>query len=90
MRSTFITTHLVVGDPPTKVSGDIRQVQTAEQAVEVIEGGGIAVLPEGAWEVAEDVLRLFGADEKHIKFQVGTAKSPPTGGDIPSHPSASQ
>lgn len=83
--STFVTSHLVVGDMPTKISGDIQQVQTAEEAVSVIEHGGTAVLPEGAWKVAEDVLRSFGADEEHIKFQVGSAQNP-SGGEIPVAP----
>lgn len=85
MSSVFVTSHLVVGEPPTTVSGDIQQVQTAEQAVKVIADGGTAVLPEGAWDLAEQVLRLFGADDEHAVRQVEQSRNP-QGGEIPVAP----
>lgn len=85
MSSVFVTSHLVVGEPPTKVSGDIQQVQTAEEAVSVIDSGGTAVLPEGAWDLAEEVLRSFGANEEHVKRQVEQSRNP-SGGEIPVAP----
>lgn len=88
MSSAFVTTHLVVGDPPSKISGRTSQVQSTEQAIEVIERGGTAVLPDGAWDLAADVLRYFGADEEHIRFQVDTARDPSSGGEIPDAPGA--
>lgn len=85
MSSVFVTSHLVVGDPPTTVSGDIQQVQTAEEAVQVINDGGTAVLPEGAWDLAVKVLRSFGASEEHAQRQVEQSHSP-GGGEIPVAP----
>lgn len=85
MTTTFVTSHLVVGDMPTTVSGPVVPVQTPEEAVQVIEHGGTAVLPSGAWETAEDVLRLFGADDEHIRFQVGSSRKP-LDGPVPLHP----
>lgn len=70
MTSTFVTSHLVLGDAPTDLSGPVVSVRTAEEAVHVIEHGGTAVLPAGAEVEAAHTLRLFGADEKHIRFQM--------------------
>lgn len=85
MSSTFVTSHLVVGDEPTKVSGHIVKVDTPEEAVSVIEAGGTAVLPGGSWDAAATVLRLFGASEEHVRFQIDTAKRP-SEGSVPAHP----
>lgn len=70
MSSTFVTSHLVLGDMPEDLSGPVVPVQTAEEAVHVIEQGGTAVLPADAESEAEQVLRTFGADEEHIHFMM--------------------
>lgn len=85
MSSVFVTSHLVVGDMPTTISGQITPVQTPEEAVQVIEQGGTAVLPEGTWDLAEQVLVALGADEEHARRQVQQSHSP-DGGEIPVAP----
>lgn len=74
MSTIFVTSHLVLGDPPTTVGGHIVSVDTPDEAHLVIEAGGTAVLPSGAWDDAATVLRLFGASEEHIRFQISAAK----------------
>jgi hypothetical protein len=72
--STFVTSHLVLGDVPTGISGHIVRVESAEEAVQVIDNGGTAVLPAGDWDDAATVLRLFGADVEHVKRQIAMAQ----------------
>lgn len=72
--STFVTSHLVLGDVPTGISGHIVRVETAEEAVKVIENDGTAVLPAGDWDDAATVLRLFGADDAHVKQQIAMSQ----------------
>ena len=55
---TCITPTLFIGDPP---NFDVaREVRTVEEAVEVIEAGLVAVLPEGALEEARQVVARVG------------------------------
>lgn len=82
MSSTFVTSHLVLGDVPDSVSGPIIRVESAPEAVVVIEHGGTAVLPGGAWDDAATVLRLLGADDEHIRSQIAMSK-----GEASSHTS---
>lgn len=41
-------------------------MSTVGQAVEAITAGQVAVLPAGAWEEAQDVLRALEADERVV------------------------
>lgn len=85
MSSIFVTSHLVVGDVPTHLRSFVAvAVTSAEEAVKVIDRGGIAVLPAGDWEAAAQVLRLFGADEEHITRQIDMSRQP-GGGSFPAH-----
>jgi hypothetical protein len=72
--SIFVTTHLVLGDEPTSVSGHIVRCETAEEAHLVMLAGGTAVLPEGDFAAAEQTLRLNGASDEQIRLQMAWAK----------------
>lgn len=62
MASTPVTTTLFVGDLPM-LSGVVR-VTSAKEAVKAIEAGRTAVLPEGAWDEAEAVLKTFAGKQE--------------------------
>jgi hypothetical protein len=73
-----VTTRLYLGPPEAAaIWPDMIPVETAADAVTVIMSGHSALLPELAWEVAEEVLRRFGASEEHIAFQLGSAGAKP-------------
>jgi hypothetical protein len=66
-RTWYVTQRLYLGDHPDRPK--TTKVTTADEAVEVISRNGIAVLPEGAWELADEVLWRRGlgvALRKHI------------------------
>lgn len=72
--TAFVTSHLVVGDTPDGVSGDMVQTSDPTEAAQAIEAGKTAVLPEGAFDVAAKVLSMLGATDEHIDFQINQAQ----------------
>lgn len=76
VSTVFVTSHLVLGDVPTTVSGPTTVTTSAEGAVAAILAGATAVLPHGAWETAAQVLRLFGAPEAHISWTLAASGRP--------------
>ncbi len=67
-----VTPTLFIGEPPP--GDDVREVTTVDEAVAVIEAGLVAVLPEGAWEEAEQVLTRV-ANEKIARLRVRIART---------------
>ena len=74
MTTIFITSHLVCGDAPTKVSGVMVKTTDPHRAVEILDAGHTAVLPHGAFDLAKQVLRLAGCDDAHCDYQVAVAR----------------
>lgn len=70
-----VTPRLFVGDIDPTAFDEIVRVTTVEQASFVIRHGGVAVLPEGYWATASDVLLHFGADLKHVQHKIGRLAS---------------
>lgn len=66
-----VTPTLFVGPVP---DGGIR-VETVKQAVSVIESGGTAVLPEGAWKDAEKVVAKVTSSRRLAHRKVALAKT---------------
>lgn len=71
MTGRFVTPSLYLGRPNLP---DTIDVQDAEQAVQVIRDGKIAVLPEDAIDQVELVLQALGADEDHIASRIQIAR----------------
>ena len=71
-RTHYVTPTLFLGEPP-ELSRTAR-VSTLPEAVAVIEAGGVAVLPEGAWDLAEQVLGTFTSPD-HLRAQMHFAKT---------------
>lgn len=72
-----VTTTLYLG-PPEAAQGRERMVpvEDASEAMLAIASGLHALLPPGAWDVAAEVLRRFGAPEDHIAFRLEMAGAP--------------
>jgi hypothetical protein len=62
---TTITPSMLMGDLPARLPNAYRATTTGE-ALQLINAGLIAVLPAGAWDIAEDVLRVVDSDHAHI------------------------
>lgn len=77
--TAFVTSHLCVGAEPQGISGPIIHTSDPQAAAHAIQMGKTAVLPQGAYDTAAQVMRLLGANSQHIDFQIRLAK-----GDI--HP----
>lgn len=76
-KTRFITSHLVLSDGiPTTISGLRLRAETPTEAVKIIKAGGTAVLPADDFDGAAAVLRMFGADEEHIAWQVHAVPPP--------------
>jgi len=58
-RSFFVTPTLFVGRPPPRLSTTV--VSSSAEAVAVIRAGDSAVLPANRWDLADEVLVVFGA-----------------------------
>lgn len=56
-RTWYVTRSLSLGGLPARAGAE--QVSHAVQAADVIKAGGIAVLPAGAWDMADEVLWLL-------------------------------
>jgi hypothetical protein len=56
MSSISITPTLFLGDMPAALN-DCYRAETTGEAVQLIQAGLNAVLPDGRWDLAEDVLR---------------------------------
>lgn len=74
--SGCVTPTLFLG-PPGAASflTNLRPVTTVEEAVEVIESGKRALLPEDAWEDAAEVLRRLGLTQSQIEERIRFAKT---------------
>jgi len=59
--TTIVTPTLVVGEVPAELQDAYRATTTGE-AIQLVNAGLVAVLPDGAWDLAEDVLRAVIAD----------------------------
>ena len=68
----YVTPTLFLSEPP-QLSRTAR-VSTLLEAVAVIRAGGVAVLPEGEWDLAEQVLATFNTPE-HLRAQMHFAKT---------------
>jgi hypothetical protein len=71
MPTAWVTPRLFVGKPPPWAHV---RVTTAEDAVTAIDSGTTAVLPEGAWTAAREVLVRVGATEEWADFAVRRAQ----------------
>jgi hypothetical protein len=74
MSTTFITSHLLMGDRPAKISRPVIDVANADGAIRVLDEGKIALLPRDAWDQAERVLRHYGCDIAHVRFQLAVGR----------------
>lgn len=63
----------MLGDIPDKVSGLRLRADSSGVAAKIIEAGGTAVLPAEDFDAAAQTLRLLGATEDHIRWQVYTS-----------------
>jgi len=57
-------------------------VNSVEDALRVIDADGSAVLPDGAWSLAEDVLRALGCDERMVEDRIHFAQTGQTLYDV--------
>lgn len=70
--SRFVTPSLYLGQPDLP---NTEQVDTAQDAIEAIESGHIAVLPDGDAALVEPILRALGVDdEEHLSGRVHIAQ----------------
>jgi hypothetical protein len=60
-----VTPTLRVGDVPRQRPDTYRATTTGE-ALQLIDAGLVAVLPAGAWDLLEDVLRVLVDDHAHV------------------------
>lgn len=72
--SVLVTSHLIVGDFPTGLTGPLLGAKSAREAATIIEAGGTAVLPAGDFEGAAEVLRLFGCSREEAAAQVAMSQ----------------
>lgn len=72
--TAFVTSHLVIGAEPQNISGPIIHTSDAQAAAHAIQTGKTAVLPQGAYDLAAQVMRLLGANSAHIDFSISLAK----------------
>jgi hypothetical protein len=73
LRTWIVTPTLMLGDLPTGLSSAVRS-ESASHAVAVIKAGGIAVLPSGARDEAEEVIRRFDIDPRWRRHQLHRAR----------------
>lgn len=59
MATRAVTPSLFVGDIPEGLAEDAYEVRTAGEAIQLINAGLIAVLPDGAWDLAQEILRAI-------------------------------
>lgn len=57
-RTHWVTPTLLVGTPPPAVT--CTPVTTMAEALGVIDAGGVAVFPAGAWDAARETLTRLG------------------------------
>jgi hypothetical protein len=74
MSTVFVTSHLLMGDQPENISGHVVPVDDADEAIQVLDSGGTALLPADSWDAAAEVLRHFGADSEHVDYQLAIAR----------------
>ena len=73
-----VTTTLYLGPPEAAYGREYMvPVESACEAMTAILSGLQALLPAGAWSMAEEVLRAFGAPEDHIAFRLEMAGGSP-------------
>jgi hypothetical protein len=72
VNARAVTPTLFIGGCPTF---DHIHCETPTHAYAVILAGGSAVVPEGAWAVAEETLRLLGIDEAWIENRIHYAQT---------------
>lgn len=65
IRAVTVTPSLTLGSCPAH---EHRHVTTAEQAIQVIRGGGTAVLPPESWREVEVVVNAVCDDPPRILF----------------------
>ena len=69
-----VTTTLYLGPPEAAYGRELMvPVKSVSEAMTAIRSGLQALLPAGAWSMAEEVLRRFGASEDHIAFRLELA-----------------
>ena len=75
-QTGVVTPTLMLGAPG---SGDhlsnVEYLETASDAASAIRSGLTAMLPPGSWDVAEETLRLLGADEIVIEDRLHVART---------------
>lgn len=70
-----VTPFLFLGCAPKSLP-DVEHVETARDAAEVLTAGRTAVLPSGAWDLAEKALLLIANNEpKSVARQMRFAKT---------------
>lgn len=71
MTSACITPTLFLGEPEEAAYlHDVEVVETAEQAANAVLLGLTALLPAGAWDKAEQTLRLLGCSPAWIENRI--------------------
>jgi hypothetical protein len=74
-QTGVVTQKLILGTLPEYGHLDgIVECEDANDAVTVITSRGTALLPPGAWDIAEEVLREFGAEDIEIEERIHFAK----------------
>lgn len=71
VRHASVTPLLFVGASP---SPRAVPVQTAQEAVALVEQGKMALLPEGAWEEARKAVEMMSGSEQRAAISVRMAK----------------
>lgn len=74
--SACITPTLFLGPEEDRIwLTNVIPVKTVEGAVAVIKDGNSALLPDGCWAEAEEVLRRLGLDEDGIADRIHFAQT---------------
>lgn len=74
MGTTSVTPLLFLGDIYEGIAEGAYKVATAGEAIQLIEAGLTAVLPEDAWDLAEEILRATIDDHAWIEVTMYWAR----------------
>lgn len=72
-RTQYVTPSLFIGEPPAL--SRVAVVQGSQEALAAIRAGMVAVLPAGAHEAAQEVLRALGASPVQVSARLRFAKT---------------
>ena len=72
--TAWVTSHLACGASPPNVQGPIRLTDDLLEAVQGLQDGETVVLPQGRFDLAEQVLQSIGASPEHVDFSLRYAQ----------------